>query len=400
LLNSGSFAAKTPGVESAVSNVDQGLKVRQKPETNWTFEPKEPAAPRKEKPASAPPPPAETSGLGPRTKLLLVAAILIAAGAFAWWYFSKPGLPPGFAAGNGRLEATEYFVSTKYPGRIKEVLFNEGDTVNAGQVVARMDTSALDAQLREAEAKIRTATESRKVALAQVDVKQADYTYYAKQYTRSRGLVGRGAVSGQEAEIDLAHSLSSRAELAAAKVQVVQSESDIDAAKAAADKLRAEIHDAVLVSPIRARIETRLAEPGEVLPAGGRVFSINDLSDVYMYVYLPESVTGKIPLGSEARIVLDAAPQYPVRTYVSYVSPTAQFTPKTVETEEERHNLTFRVKLQVDKARLRNWEQLVKVGLPGMGYVRWDQSAPWPADLQPKAVVPRNLWQPTGSSQG
>jgi len=117
-------------------------------------------------------------------------------------------------------------------------------------------------------------------------------------------------------------------------------------------------------------------------------------------VYLPESVTGKIPLGSEARIVLDAAPQYPVRTYVSYVSPTAQFTPKTVETEEERHNLTFRVKLQVDKARLRNWEQLVKVGLPGMGYVRWDQSAPWPADLQPKAVVPRNLWQPTGSSQG
>ena len=79
--------------------------------------------------------------------------------------------------------------------------------------------------------------------------------------------------------------------------------------------------------PPGARVETRLAEPGEVLPAGGRVFSIDDLSDVYMYVYLPESVTGKVPLGSEARIVLDAAPQYPVRNYVSYVSPPAQFTP-------------------------------------------------------------------------
>jgi HlyD family secretion protein len=190
--------------------------------------------------------------------------------------------------------------------------------------------------------------------------------------------------------------LASRAQLASARVQVVQSESNIDAAKAAADKLRAEIRDAVLRSPIRARIETRLSEPGEVLPAGGRVFTIDDLSDVYMYVYLPESVTGKVPIGSEARVVLDAAPQYPIRTFVSFVSPTAQFTPKTVETAEERHNLTFRVKLQVDKQRLRVWEQLVKVGLPGMGYVRWDTSEEWPAKLQWKPV-PRNLWQPTGA---
>lgn len=338
---------------------------------------------------------------GPRVSkrtLIFVVALVVAAGAVAAWYiFSKPPLPPGFAGGNGRLEATESFISTKYPGRIKEVLFNEGDTVEAGQVVARMDTSALDAQLREAEAQIRTTIENRKVAQAQVDVKQADYNYAAKEYSRSRGLVGRGAVSGQEAEIDLAKSLSSRAELASAKVQTVQVESNIDAAKAAADKLRAEIRDAILVSPIRARIETRLSEPGEVLAAGGRVFSINDLSDVYMYVYLPADVTGKIALGSEARVVLDAAPQYPIRTFVSFVSPSAQFTPKTVETEEERHNLTFRVKLQLDKTRLRNWESLVKVGLPGMGYVRWDNSAEWPKDLQPKAA-PRNLWKPTGSA--
>jgi HlyD family secretion protein len=334
----------------------------------------------------------------PRRTLVLVLGFVVAAGAIAAWYiFSKPALPPGFAGGNGRLEATEYFISTKYPGRIKDVLFNEGDTVEAGQVVARMDTSALDAQLREAEAQVRTAVENRKVAQAQVDVKQADYNYAAKQYARSQGLVGRGAVSGQEAEIDLAKSLASRAELAAAKAQTVQVESNIDAARAAADKLRAEIRDAVLVSPIRARVETRLSEPGEVLAAGGRVFSIDDLSDVYMYVYLPESVTGKVALGSEARIVLDAAPQYPIRTFVSYVSPTAQFTPKTVETEEERHNLTFRVKLQVDKAKLRSWESLVKVGLPGMGYVRWDNSAEWPANLQPKAA-PRDLWKPTGSA--
>jgi HlyD family secretion protein len=330
--------------------------------------------------------------------IAIVALVAVGGGIAAWVILSKPALPPGFAGGNGRLEATEIYVSTKYPGRIKDVLVNEGDTVEAGQVVARMDTEALEAQLRAAEAKIQEAQDGRNVAQANVAVKKAAFDYADKDYVRSEQLVGKGAVSQQEAEIDQAKMLASKAELAGAQVQVTQAASTIDAAKAEADRLRSEIQDAVLVSPIRARVETRLAEPGEVLPQGGRVYSLNDLSDVYMYIYLPESVTGKIPLGSEARIVLDAAPDYPIRTFVSFVSPMAQFTPKTVETAEERHNLTFRVKLQLDKNRLREWEPLVKVGLPGMGYVRWVTSSPWPDKLTPKAVVPGNLWQATGSS--
>jgi HlyD family secretion protein len=333
-----------------------------------------------------------------RLILIVIAVIVVGGGVAAWIIFSKPALPPGFAGGNGRLEAKEIYISTKYPGRIKDVLFDEGDTVEAGQVVARMDTAALEAQLREAQAQIKQAQDGRDVALAQVRVKQANYDFAAKDYRRSQDLVGKGAVSQQEADLDNAKMLAARAELDSAKVSVVQTASAIDAAKATADRLQSEINDATLVSPIRARVETRLSEPGEVLPAGGRVFAVNDLSDVYMYVYLPEAVTGKIPLGSEARIVLDAAPDYPVRTYVSFISPVAQFTPKTVETAEERHNLTFRVKLQLDKNRLREWEPLVKVGLPGMGYVRWNNSATWPTNLQSKGTPPANLWQPTGAA--
>lgn len=332
-----------------------------------------------------------------RTMILLGVAVVAAGGVAAWFIFRKPGLPEGIAGGNGRLEATEYFISTKYPGRIREVLFDEGDTVEAGQVVARMDTSALEEQLKEAEAQIRVAQDNRNVALTQVDVKKAAFDYAVKADNRSQQLVPRGAVSLQEAQIDDAKMLASKAELAGAKAAAVQTVSSIEAAKAAADKLRAEIRDATLRSPIRARIETRLSQPGEVLPAGGRVFSIDDLSDVYMYVYLPNEVTGKVPVGSEARVVLDAVPQYPIRTHVSFVSPMAQFTPKTVETAEERHNLTFRVKLQLDRNRLREWEPLVKVGLPGMGYVRWKNIA-WPENLQFKRVPPR-LWQQTGSSK-
>jgi len=342
---------------------------------------------------------AASTGTSKRTTYIVLLALLAAAAAAAWFIFSAPALPPGFAAGNGRLEANEIYIAAKYAGRVKTILFNEGDTVQADQVVARMDTAALDAQLRQEEAQIIESENSRKVAIAQIAVKQADYNYAQSQYQRSNQLVTRGAVSGQEAEVDKARMLASRAELVGAQAEAVRTASAIDAAKATADRIRAEINDAVLVSPIRARVQTRISEPGEVLGEGGRVFSIADLSDVYMYVFLPESVTGKIKLGSEARIVLDAAPQYPIRAIVSYVSPTAQFTPKTVETAEERHNLTFRVKLQLDKNRLREYEPFVKSGLPGMGYVRFDDNAKWPENLQVKAVDPRTIWNATGSSR-
>ncbi|HET7085554.1 MAG TPA: HlyD family efflux transporter periplasmic adaptor subunit [Rhizomicrobium sp.] len=339
------------------------------------------------------------SGISRRTLYIILLLVLAAAAAVAWYIFSEPALPPGFAAGNGRLEANEIYVATKYAGRVSTIMFNEGDTVEAGQVVARMDTSALDAQLRQEQAQIIESENSRKVALAQISVKQADYTYAQSQYQRSKQLVTSGAVSGQEAQLDNAKMLASRAELVGAQAEAVRTSSAIDAAKATADRIKAEINDAVLVAPLRARIQTRISEPGEVLGEGGRVFSLADLSDVYMYVFLPESVTGKIKLGSEARIVLDAAPEYPIKALVSYVSPTAQFTPKTVETAEERHNLTFRVKLQLDKNRLREYEPFVKSGLPGMGYVRSDESAPWPKNLQLKNVDPRTLWNATGSGR-
>ncbi len=366
-------------------------------------------------------------GLSRRTWIFILIAVLI--GAFAaWQVLSRERMPEGFAAGNGRLEANEIFVSAKFPGRIKEVLVKEGETVEAGQVVARMDTEELEAQLRQALAQMREAQEAEGVARAEVatkqshvaaraseiSAKQADYNYASQQYSRSRNLVKTGAVSEQEAQLDSSHMLStraqvvgSRANLAAARAEVTgsralvgRSASTIAAAAAEADRIRAQIKDAVLVAPIRGRIESRLAEPGEVLGAGGRVYSLVDLSDVYMYVFLPERVTGKLALGSEARIVLDAAPQYPIRAKITYISPTAQFTPKTVETQEERHNLTFRVKLQIPRERLRQYEALVKAGVPGMGYVRIDGQAPWPAKLQPPAKIPANLWSPASPPKG
>jgi len=333
-----------------------------------------------------------------KKKLIFIClAIAAIGGAFAWWYLSKPALPPGFAGGNGRLEAKTVDISTKYQGRIKAVLADEGDTVDAGQVVATMDTEDLEAQLRSAQAKIREAQDNRNTALADVTVKQSEFTYADQQYKRSKALVASGAVSEQERDVDLARADATRAALVGSKAKVGQTQSAIDAAQGEAERLEAQIKDNTLRSPIRARVQSRMAEPGEVLPAGGKVLSVADLSNVYMYVFLPTDVAGKVALGSEARIVLDALPKYPIRALVSYSSSSAQFTPKTVETAEERHNLSFRVKLQIDKERLRPYESLVKPGIPGMGYVRFDNSAAWPPMLEVNPNPPQIPWTTTGA---
>jgi HlyD family secretion protein len=318
-----------------------------------------------------------------RRKLILISLAVVAVGGVAlWWFLSRPTLPPGFAAGNGRLEATQVDIAAKYPGRLKTVDANEGDTIEPGQVVATIDTEPLEAQLRASQAQIRQAQDNLRTAQSQVRVKKSELDYAEKQYKRSKQLVSSGAVSGQEADVDLARAESARAALVGVQAQAVAAQSAIDAQTAESERLKATIADNTLKSPIRARVQGRLAEPGEVVAAGGKVLSTLDLSDVYMYVFLPTNVTGKLTLGADARIVLDALPGYPVKAVVSYISPNAQFTPKTVETAEERHNLTFRVKLQIpDKEKLRAYERMVKVGTPGMGYVQLDASAEWPKNL-------------------
>src|SRR5262249_46749879 len=135
-----------------------------------------------------------------RKDILYLAGGAALVALLCWLIFSGSDLPAGFAGGNGRLEAKEIYISTKYPGRIKEVLFDEGATLDGGQVVARMDTSSLEAQLREAQAQKTEAEHNKETALTQVDVKKADYEYRLKEDARSQSLVKRGAVSRQEAE--------------------------------------------------------------------------------------------------------------------------------------------------------------------------------------------------------
>ncbi|MFS8123699.1 HlyD family efflux transporter periplasmic adaptor subunit [Rhizobium sp. BR 250] len=344
----------------------------------------------------------------------LVVLVLAIAAYFAWSKFTAEGLPAGFAASNGRIEAVEIDISTKTAGRLQDIMVREGDFVKAGQVLAQMDTAQLEAKRRQAQAQLRRAKiaidtanslvaqrEAEKTsALAVVEQRKAQLDSASKTYTRSKQLLTGNVVSQQIVDDSEAAEQSARATLAsaeaslaasdaainAARAQIVDAEAAVDAAQADIESIETDIADATLKSPRDGRVQYRIAQPGEVLSAGGRVLNLVDLGDVYMTFFLPTAEAGRTSMGSDVRLILDAAPQYTIPAKVSFVADVAQFTPKTVETEEERQKLTFRVRAQIPQELLQKYIQYVKTGLPGMAYVRLDPEAVWPENLDRNLV--------------
>ena len=405
---------------------------------------------------------APVAGKPPATRLAVwgVALLVIVLGAGVAWHYSDrlsstlsrvveyfwgPTLPPGFASGNGRIEATQYDIAAKHAGRIADVLVREGDMVREGQLLARIDTKDLEADLRGAEAQLAQAREDLRRAIATVtqrenEVRRSDAAIAQRESELKRAeaaivqheselllagqdveravpLLGPGAINRQEydqyvsrkvsaeavvaqaraakaaAESALAEARAGRgvadAALVTARIDVDFRQRAIDAGVARVQRIQTDIDDSHLVTPIPGRVLYKVAEPGEVLPAGGKVVTVLDLSDVYMTVFLPTEKAGRLRVDAEARIVLDALPGVVIPASVSFVAPRSQFTPKEVETRTEREKLTFRVKLQIPADLLRAHLADVKTGLPGVGYARLDPSAPWPTYLQVKLPKPQ-----------
>jgi HlyD family secretion protein len=341
-----------------------------------------------------------------------VVVILAGLGVAAWQIFGRDDKNKGLLSGNGRIEAVEIDVAARTAGRVKDILVREGELVAIGQVVALMDTEVLEAQHRQAEAQLRQAESAvdtarsrlvqreseKEAALALVRQREAELGVARKRALRSLTLASEGATSQQEADDDNARVQSAaaavsaaRAQLAAAaativtaRVEIAGAQSGVEAARATVERIQADIKDSALKSPREGRVQYRVAQPGEVVGAGGRVLSLVDLSDVYMTFFLPTAEVGRIALGTEVRLILDAAPQYVIPAQVSFVADVAQFTPKTVETAAERQKLMFRVRAQIPPDLLRKYITQVKTGLPGMAYIRLDPTVQWPAHLQVK----------------
>jgi HlyD family secretion protein len=346
-------------------------------------DPLAPPAPKLPAPIAAGPP-AIRRRWGPALPVLLLLAGVALAGAY-WWQLADSGLPAGIASGNGRIEADEIDIATKFAGRIAELYADEGDTVKQGQALARMDTSDLEASLAKAEAVTRQADAALASARADAEQQRSQLRFAEQQLARSRYLVQKDFASQEILNQRQSLMDAAKAALDAAEARAVQAEHAAEAARHDAELIRVNIADNLLAAPKDGRIQYRLAKPGEVLGAGGKVFTMLDSGYIYMDVFLPTAEAGRLGLGAEARIVLDALPDRPIPAKVIFVADQAQFTPKLVETKSERDKLMFRVRVRVDADFVDSHANAMRAGQPGVGYLRLDPALDWPPTLQPKS---------------
>ncbi|HEY9189286.1 MAG TPA: efflux RND transporter periplasmic adaptor subunit [Sulfurovum sp.] len=301
---------------------------------------------------------------------------------FMTGYWEQDGQFEGIGSGNGRIETTQVDITAKYGGRLTQVYVKEGDMVEKGQLLAELDTRELEAQYKVALALIEQARQNKNYAQALVSQQEIDLKQKKKNFLRSQTLFESKSIALVQFEQDETEYQRAEAAVRAAKAQVTNYEAAIEAAIAQAETIEVQLQESKLYSPVKGRVLYRLIEEGEMIAGGGRALVVLDLLDTYMTIFLPTSQVGLIDIGSEARIVLDALPEISIPAKVSFISPEAQFTPKEIETETEREKLMFRVKVKIDPELLKGHLHKIKSGLPGVAYVRLNETMPWPDTLQ------------------
>ena len=343
----------------------------------------------------------------------LVWAVLVAAVCGAFWLYNvlanrKTYDPEKFVMGNGRIEATEVTISAKLPGRIEKIYIEEGQLVTNGQKLVEMQTDELRADLQKAKAALAQAEAAVKVAESKISVREAELVAAQGTIAEKKSLLSgaqakdkrfKSAVTGAvpitdvedldatikmyKAQILTAEATAKRAAVAvdSAKSNLEAAKADVEAQKAAIARIEVDIKDCTIVSKHDGRIQYRIAQLGEMVGSGAGILNLVDLTDVYMTLFIPETLIASIAQGAECRIVLDAVKGWAIPANISYISSIAQFTPKTVETEVEREKLMFRVRARIPAENLKKYIEYARTGLPGVAYVRLDPEAEWPEFL-------------------
>lgn len=343
---------------------------------------------------------------------VLLAVLLAAAAGGGWWLYQQQestALPDFVFHSNGRLELNRLDVASLYPGRVERVLVAEGDAVKANEVLVELSSAQSSGQLAAAQAatlraaelvqRARAGVTQAQQAVARADAEIAAYRQQQKvakleldnaKQMRREDLVSASELAKRQADFERATASVKAAQAARAEAQaavaqgqaaVAEAEAGVKQAQAQADTAASADADMAIRSPLTARVEYRLVEPGTVIGAGSRVISLLDPADVSMNVFLPNATVGGLRVGDEARLVLDGIDAvFPAQ--VSFIASEAQFTPKAVETADEREKLVFRVKLKVQAEVAQRYDRLLKGGMTGDGYVRRDSSQAWPLALE------------------
>ncbi len=319
--------------------------------------------------------------------LLGVAAI----GIYAYTAENSEGLPTGFVQGNGRIEAEQVEIAPKTAGRVEYVFAAEGTLVSPGDTLVTMDIAELEAAQDWAKAQVALARQAKAEAEALVVQRQSEKRRAKHQLERATALLTGDNISQTIYEERETGYQVAEAVLGAANARVETADAQIAAAEAELRRIGAQIEDSALSAAVPGRILYRLAEPGEIVGAGAPVLTLLSLENVYMEVFLPAREAGLLPIGADARIVLDALPEYAIPAVVSFVSPEAQFTPKQVETLDERQQLVFRVRVRIPQGLIQGRMEHVKTGLRGTAVIRLDDDLAWPEALE--QGIPEDLFE-------
>ena len=326
-----------------------------------------------------------------------VAALILALGsvaAVAWWFTQRENAPRELII-YGNVDLRQVQLSFNNSERIAAVLVQEGDRVRQGQLLARLDTSRLEPQVAQAEAqaaaqrqvvqRLRSGSRPEEIAQARANVAsaKADAENARQQYERIKSAAemsagravrqqdvdtARAALQVAEAKLVVNQRALDLAVIGPRKEDIAEAEARLRADEAQLALLRQQLVDAQLPAPMDAVVRTRILEPGDMASPQKPVFSLAITDPKWVRAYVSEPDLGKVHQGMAAAVVVDSFPQRRFDGWVGFISPVAEFTPKTVQTEELRTSLVYEVRVFV-----KDPSDELRLGMPATVYLNTDK---------------------------
>jgi len=331
-----------------------------------------------------------------RRRILIALLVVLAVGGGLAWWFSQRGAETAELVLHGNVDLRQVQLSFNNSERIAAVLIEEGDRVRKGQLVARLDTSRLEPQVAQAEAQVAAQREvvarlhngSRPEEIAQaranVESAKASVVKARSNYERLKSAAeisagravrqqdvddAKAALDVAQAQLAVNEKALDLAVIGPRKEDIAQNEAQLRGNEAQLALLRQQLADAQLIAPVDAVVRTRILEPGDMASPQKPVFSLAITDPKWIRAYVSEPDLGKVHSGMTASIMVDSFPKRRFEGWVGFVSPVAEFTPKTVQTEELRTSLVYEVRVFV-----KDPSDELRLGMPATVYLNLDQT--------------------------
>jgi HlyD family secretion protein len=323
-----------------------------------------------------------------KKRFFLVLVVLIGIGFIVYFFNAKKETEDSFIRVSGNIETTEVNVGFKISGRIISLSVQEGDWVERDQVIARLEDEDLQQRLALARAtllsaqarlnKLLAGSRPEELREAEAALQQARFDLENKQahYERMRSLFEKGVIpketlDNSEAAFKIAKAGLQRATENYQLVKEGPRKEDIEDAKAQVEQAKAnlrlietQLRYTLLTSPISGIVSVKSAEVGEVVNPGTSVLTLAEIEKVWLKAYLSETDLGRVKWGQEVRVTTDLHPKKEYKGKISFISSTAEFTPKQIQTEKERVTLVYRIKIDIP-----NPDRELKPGMPADGRI-------------------------------